>query len=153
MNNGIKQAKGITMTKQEQLLNELVECEIQRRQLQERAATLREQLGLTRARPEVSRHISDAGRTRIAEAQRKRWAAAANGNKARQKATPQAAALKKRWRHFTLARDHGQAAKEAPKPERKKVKWTPAMRKAAAVRMRRVNKEMAKKRAATKDAA
>lgn len=109
------------MTKREQLLEALIDLEIQRRQLAERAATLREQLGLAGATPQRKRHLSAAGRARIAAAQRKRWAA--------------------------------KKAPAAPKPARKKVVWTPAMRKKAAERMRRLNKEMAKKRAATKTAA
>ena len=68
------------MKKHEQLLEELVECEIRRRQLEERAAALREELGLTKSRTTRSRHISDDGRARIAEAQRQRWAKA-NGKK------------------------------------------------------------------------
>jgi len=139
------------MTKQEQLLDELVECEIRRRQLEERAAALREELGLTGPRPKQSRHISSAGRARIAEAQRRRWAAA-NGKKAQQRATPQAAALKKRWAAFRAGTGPRPGAKEGPKPERKNVHWTPSMRKKAAERMRRVNKEMAKKRTAAKAA-
>jgi len=139
------------MTKQEQLLDELVECEIRRRQLEERAAALREQLGLTKSRTTRSRHISDEGRARIAEAQRKRWAIR-GGKPARQRSTPQAAALKKRWAAFHAGTGPrpGKKAEPAPvaKPKRKKVQWTPAMRKAAAERMRRVNKEMAKKKAA-----
>lgn len=135
------------MTKQEQLLNELVGCEIQRRQLEERAAALREQLGLTN-----TRQISVAGRERIAAAQRARWVAA-NGKKAERRAAPQAAALKKRWAAFHAGTGPRPGAKEVPKPERKKVQWTPAMRKKAAERMRRVYKEMAKKRAAKKGAA
>ena len=143
------------MTKQEQLLDELVECEIRRRQLEERAATLREELGLTGTRPKQSRHISPAGRARIAEAQRRRWAAT-EGKKAQQGATPQAAALKKRWAAFRAGTGPRPGAKEGltpvGKPERKKVEWTPAMRKKAAERMRRVNREMAKKRAVAKAA-
>jgi hypothetical protein len=141
--------KGIMMTKQEQLLNELVECEIQRRQLEQRAAALREDLGLSNTR---SRHISAAGRERIAAAQRARWAAA-NGKKAEHRATPQSAALKKRWAAFHAGTGPRPGTKEAPMSARKKVKWTPAMRKVAAERMRRVNKEMAKKRGAAKAAA
>jgi len=133
------------MTKQEQLLDDLVECEIQRRRLEERAAALREQLGLAKR----GRHISTEGRASIARAQRKRWAAA---RKAEQGNTPQAAALKKRWAAFHAGSGPRPGTKPGPKPvakpERKKVKWTPAMRKAAAERMRRVNKEMAKKKAA-----
>ncbi|HZT29444.1 MAG TPA: hypothetical protein VFA33_06155 [Bryobacteraceae bacterium] len=137
------------MTK-EQLLNELVDCEIERRLLATRAAALREQLGLTNAKP-ARKHISAAGRARIAEAQRKRWAA--NGKKAQQRATPQAAALKKRWAAFRSGKGPRPGATEAPKPAKKKVQWTPAMRKAAAERMRRVNKDMAKRRAVGKEAA
>jgi len=133
------------MTKQEQLLDELVECEIQRRRLEERTAALREQLGLVT----TGRHISTEGRANIARAQRKRWAAA---RKAEQGSTPQAAALKKRWAAFRAGTGPRPGKKEPPKPvakpERKKVQWTPAMRKAAAERMRRVNREMAKKKAA-----
>ncbi len=141
--------KGIMMTKQEQLLNELVECEIQRRQLEQRAAALREHLGLSNTQ---SRHISAAGRERIAAAQRARWAAAKE-KKAERRGTPQSAALKKRWAAFHAGTGPRPGAKEPPRPERKKVKWTPAMRKAAAERMRRVNNQMAKNRAATKAAA
>ena len=130
------------MTKQEQLLDELVECEIRRRQLEERAAALREQLGLTKSRKTRSRHISDEGRARIAEAQRKRWAAR-GGKAARQKSTPQAAALKKRWAAFHAGTGPRPGKKAEPTPERKK----------AAQRMRRVNKDMARKRAAAKAAA
>ena len=141
------------MTKQEQLLEELVECEIERRHLEERMAALRERLGLTSNRPKQSRHISHAGRERIAAAQRQRWAAA-NGIRAQQRATPQAAALKKRWAAFRAGTGPRPGTKAEPKPERKRVQWTPAMRKKAAERMRRVNKEMAaKKRSAAKAAA
>src|SRR5579885_3340312 len=141
--------EGDGMTK-EQLLNELVDCEIERRLLATRAAALREQLGLTNAKP-ARKHISAAGRARIAEAQRKRWAA--NGKKAQQRATPQAAALKKRWAAFRSGKGPRPGATEAPKPAKKKVQWTPTMRKAAAERMRRVNKDMAKRRAVGKEAA
>ena len=135
------------MTKREQLLDELVDCEIERRQLEARAAELREQLGLDKP---ARRHLSPRGRANIAAAQRARWAA--SKKEARQLATPQAAALKKRWAAFRAGTGPRPGKKEPPKPvakpERKKVQWTPAMRKAAAERMRRVNREMAKKKAA-----
>ena len=119
---------------------------------EERISELRVELGLgARAKARPKRHISKAGRARIAAAQRKRWAAA-NGKKAQQRATPQAAALKKRWAAFRAGTGPRPGATE-PKPERKKVEWTPAMRKKAAERMRRVNKEKAKRRAAVKEAA
>jgi hypothetical protein len=140
------------MTKTEQLLDELVDCEIQRRQLDARVAELRERLGLDKP---AKRHLSAEGRANIAAAQRARWAA--NKKEARQIATPQSAALKKRWAAFRSGTGPRPGAKEGPtpvaKPERKKVKWTPSMRRAAAERMRRVNKEMAKKRGAAKPAA
>jgi len=140
------------MTKTEQLLNELVDCEIQRRQLDARVAELRERLGLDKP---ARRHLSAEGRANIAAAQRARWAA--NKKEARQTATPQGAALKRRWAAFRAGTGPRPGAKEGPKPvakpERKKVKWTPAMRRAAAERMRRVNKEMARKRGAKAAAA
>lgn len=131
------------MTKTEQLLNELVDCEIQRRQLDARVTELRGRLGLDKP---ARRHLSPEGRANIAAAQRARWAA--NKKKARQIATPQAAALKKRWAAFHAGTGPRPGAKEVATRERKKVKWTPAMRKAAAERMSRVNK--AKKRGAAK---
>ncbi|MCL5744569.1 MAG: hypothetical protein M1541_11685 [Acidobacteria bacterium] len=139
--------------KKEHLLNELIDCEIQRRQVEERISQLRAELGLgDRAKAQPKRHISAAGRARIAEAQRKRWATA-NGEKAQQRSTPQASALKKRWAAFRAGTGPRPGATGSPKPERKKVEWTPAMRKKAADRMRRVNKDMAKRRAAAQEAA
>ena len=116
------------------------DAEIQRRQLDAHVAELRERLGLDKP---ARRHLSAEGRANIAAAQRARWAA---NKEARQIATPQAAAL-----HAGTGPRPG--AKEVTTRERKKVKWTPAMRKAAAERMRRVNREMAKKRGAAKSAA
>jgi len=140
------------MTKTEQLLNELIDCRIQRRRLDARVAELRGRLGLDKP---ARRHLSAEGRANIAAAQRARWAA--NKKEARQTATPHATALKKWWAAFRAGNGSRPGAKEGStrvaKPERKKVKWTPAMRRAAAERMRRVTKEMAKKRGAAKAAA
>jgi len=89
------------MTKQEQLLNELVDCEIQRRHLEERMAALRGQyLASEPPSAKESRHISAASRARMSQAQRKRWAAA----KTTRRTTPQTAALKKRWAAWRAGR-------------------------------------------------
>ena len=139
------------------LLSQLIDCEIERRLLEMRAKALREQLGLSPTPEKPAKpgrtpgtRMSAEGRARIAAAQRARWA---REKRERQKArsTAQAAALKKRWDAYRAGTgprpgDKGNS-KPAIKLERKKVEWTPAMRKAAAERMRRVNKEMAKRRA------
>ena len=127
------------------LIDELVRSELQRRDLEQRCIVLRQQLGLLpggtprRGRPpNKARSLAPAAQEAITQATEKpakSHTMSAAGRAAISKATKARWAKKKRQ-----ATQLGTAALNLGEVKlRKPVEWTPAMRRAAAERMRRTN--------------